>query len=324
MASSWPGSQSIKIRGLASVVTRRTVMGQDASMGRVVVVGSLNIDRPWRVARHPGVGETVAGEQRALLPGGKGLNQAVAAARLGAQVALVGCVGADDHGAWLADVAALDGIDTAMISVATDVTTGTALIVVDADGRNTVTVDAGANACLEVGPLGLGPGDVVVAQLEIPADAVAEAFAQARRAGALAVLNPSPLGAGPSLVDLADVLVVNEHEAAALVGVAVEVVTADPLAVARSLATREQTVVVTLGASGVAAVSRSGEHQLAGRSVPVLDTTGAGDCFLGVLAAGLASACELGEALDRANRAAAIAVTREGTVPAMPFAHDLG
>lgn len=277
-------------------------------MGRVWVVGSCNVDLPWRVARHPQVGETIVGEALDRLPGGKGLNQAVAAARMGVDVSLVGCVGEDEAGAWLRATARQEGIDDGAVSVAAGASTGQALIVVDADGANTVTVDAGANGALVVGELAVGVGDVVVAQLEVPTDAVAAAFDRARWAGATCLLNPSPVGEGRSLVGDVDVVVVNELEAAEL---------------AAELDPARQVVVATLGERGVRWAGPSGSGAIGGVAVAAVDTTGAGDCFLGVLAAGLAEGWALERAIDRANRAAARSTTRHGTVPAMPRADEL-
>lgn len=279
-------------------------------MGRVWVVGSINADRPWHVARHPVVGETVRGEVRPSVPGGKGLNLAVAAARQGAAVALVGAVGDDPDGRWLVGIAEAEGIDVGRVRVDRDRPTGSALIVVADDGDNVVVVDPGANGALAsadgaLDDLPIAAGDVVVAQLEVPAAAVAAAFARARAAGATTVLNPSPVGPGIELAAEADVVVVNEHEAAAL-----------PPDVAG-------TVVTTRGAAGAVAEGPHGRHQVAGVPVEAVDTTGAGDCFGGVLAATLASGATLAAALDRANRAAALAVTRRGAVDAMPTAAEV-
>lgn len=287
-------------------------------MGRVIVVGSLNVDRPWRVERHPAVGATVVGSMLAPVPGGKGLNQAVAASRVGAEVALVGCVGDDDDGRRLRSVAVDEGIDLAHLRTEPDLPTGSALIVVAADGANTVTVAPGANAAAAWAEVTLGPHDVVCAQLEVPAETVAAALLAAHEAGARSVLNPSPIGVGVSLVPAADVVVVNEHEAIDLAGFA-----GDPIEQAQAICTGDQTVVVTLGAKGVVSVGPSGNHVVGGVHVHPVDTTGAGDCFLGVLAASLAAGCEVVVALERANRAAAVAVTRAGTVDAMPHAADL-
>ena len=150
-------------------------------MGRVVVVGSLNVDRPWRVARHPVVGETIEGRPLAPLPGGKGLNQAVAARRMEVEVALLGCVGGDADGRWLLEVARDEGIGVEDVQVAPDEPTGTALIVVDDAGANTVTVAPGANRSLAIGTVLIERHDVVVAQLEVPVAAIADAFDQAGR-----------------------------------------------------------------------------------------------------------------------------------------------
>ena len=286
--------------------------------GHVWVVGSLNVDRPWCVERHPAVGETVTGAMLPPVPGGKGLNQAVAASRAGGHVSLIGCVGDDDDGAWLRGVAADDHIELEHLEAHPELPTGSALIVVDDAGANTVTVAAGANAAAAFPAVTLSAGDVVCAQLEVPVEAVAAALLAAHEAGARSVLNPSPIGVGVSLVPSADVVVVNEHEAAALAGF-----DGAPLAQAAAIRTGEQTVVVTLGHHGVVSSGPSGDHVVEGIHVHAIDTTGAGDCFLGVLAASLADGTDLLPALERANRAASIAVTRPGTVGAMPHAAEL-
>jgi ribokinase len=187
-------------------------------MGRVWVVGSLNVDRPWRVERHPEVGETVVGEVLDPVPGGKGLNQAVAAARVGGHVVLVGSVGDDEDGRWLRGVAADEHLDLEHLDAHPTLPTGSALIVVADDGANTVTVAAGANGATAFPDEVLAADDVVCAQLEVPVEAVAAALLAAHEAGARSVLNPSPVGAGVALVPSADVVVVNQHEAAFLAG----------------------------------------------------------------------------------------------------------
>jgi len=293
-------------------------------VSRVWVVGSLNVDRGWRVSRHPQVGETVFGEVQAPAPGGKGLNQAVAARRFGAEVALVGSVGDDDDGPWLTGLVAAEGIDASRVAALVGHRTGSALIVVDEAGANTVTVDPGANASLEVPVLPVTAGDVVVAQLEVPVEAVRTAFALAADVGATSVLNPSPLGRDRSLLSLADVVVVNQPEAAELAGSCGEASTAEAaLGQAAKIGRRRQTVVVTLGSDGAVASGPAGEVVAPGSAVDVVDTTGAGDCFLGVLVAGLADGQTMDRAIVRANRAAAVAVTRWGTVAAMPTADEI-
>ncbi len=297
-------------------------------MGRVWVVGSLNVDRGWRVARHPAVGETVLGTMGAPAAGGKGLNQAVAARRAGADVVLVGAVGDDDDGRRLRDLAADEGIDVGGVVAIPGVRTGTALVVVADDGANTVTVDPGANAHLEVRDLPVEPDDVVVAQLEVPVPAVAGAFGCARRVGARTVLNPSPTGPEAPVLALADVLVANRSEAATLAAGVVD--GPGPVDAAQraagTLAAGRHAAVVTLGDQGLVAVGPAlpgGAVAVPGLGVEAVDTTGAGDCFLGVLAATLADGRPLPFALERANRAASRSVTRAGAAASMPTGPEI-
>lgn len=294
----------------------------------VHVLGSLNVDHPVRVARHPAVGETIRGDVQPLTPGGKGLNQAVAAARaggpLGVTVYLHGTVGADDAGRWLIDVAAGHGVRVDHLELADGGRTGSARITVADDGTNTVIVDPGANlaARFDAAAVRLSVGDVVVAQLEVPALAVADVLGAAKAAGARSVLNPSPVGSGRELIPEASIVVVNQHELGQLTGHTLAArIEADAIARSASVVrTHEQTLVVTLGSDGVVAVGPSGTDAIAGIEVPVLDTTGAGDCFLGVLAASLAGGLAMADALRRANGAAARSVTMAGATGSMPDA----
>ncbi len=269
-------------------------------MGRVVVVGSLNVDLVTRVERHPKPGETVLGSGLERWAGGKGANQAVAAAAVGASVAMVGRVGSDEAGsAYMARLLAL-GVDVADIRVEPGCPTGHALITVDELGENSIVVVAGANAAVGLDDLAVlssvGPGDVVLLQLEVPLAVVAAAARRASGRGARVVLNLAPYAAmAPDIVALADPVVVNEHEALML---------ADSDAVPAS-------VVVTFGAAGAA---WDGD-QLAGPVVEgseVLDTTGAGDAFCGALAAALAGGAGRHEALETALAAGADAVRNLG------------
>jgi ribokinase len=269
-------------------------------MGRVAVVGSLNVDLVTHVERHPKPGETVLGTGLERLAGGKGANQAVAASAAGASVVMSGCVGSDEAGsAYVRRLSAL-GIDASRIRVAPHLSTGHALITVDDDGENTIVVIAGANAAVAVRDLdvldSIGPGDVLLLQLEIPLDVVTAAVRRASARGARVILNLSPYAAlPPDIVALADPVVVNEHEAASL---------ADSEALPAS-------VVVTFGAAGAA---WDGE-QVSGPvvdQVKVLDTTGAGDAFCGALSAALAAGSSRREALEAALAAGATAVTHVG------------
>lgn len=269
-------------------------------MGRVVVVGSLNVDLVTRVERHPKPGETVVGSGLERRAGGKGANQAVAVAAAGAAVVMVGCVGSDEVGsAYVARLSAL-GIDVSGIRAQPDCVTGHALVTVDETGENSIIIVAGANAAATVGDLGVldsvGPGDVVLLQLEVPLHVVAAAARRASNRGARVVLNLAPYAAlPPDVVALADPLVVNEHEALML---------ADSEAVPASL-------IVTFGAAGAA---WDGDQQT-GPTVEeseVLDTTGAGDAFCGALSAALVAGAGRREALQVALIAGAEAVKHVG------------
>jgi ribokinase len=272
-------------------------------MGRVVVVGSLNIDLVTRVERLPKPGETVVGSGLERWAGGKGANQAVAAASAGAEVIMVGCVGSDKAGAaYVARLSAL-GIDAAAVRRHADSPTGHAVITVDEMGENSIVVVAGANAAVGLDDLALldsvGPGDIVLLQLEVPMAVVAAGARRGAARGARVILNLAPYAVLPAdVVAIADPLVVNEHEALML---------ADSESVPASL-------LVTFGAAGAA---WDGD-QITGPMLEeseVLDTTGAGDAFSGALAAALAAGTGRHEALEAALAAGADAVRHLGAQP---------
>lgn len=271
----------------------------------VCVVGSANLDLVATARRLPRPGETVHGNSFAEHPGGKGLNQAVSAARSGATVAFVGAVGADSAGDTLGAVLAGEGIGTGMLA-AVHLPTGRALIGVAEDtGENSIIVVAGANA--EVSADDLPPCRVLLTQLEVPLATVTAALSAARSAGALTILNPAPAASLPDdLLAECDVVVPNEHEVEMLGG-------AD-----RLLALGVGAVVVTLGARGAALHTRDGDTAIAPFAVTPVDTTGAGDAFCGALAARLAAGEALPDALRFAAAAGALATTRRGAVPSMP------
>jgi len=266
-------------------------------MAVVMILGSLNLDLVTRVERHPAPGETVLGDGLVRVPGGKGANQAVAAAEAGANVAMVGRVGDDAAGsAYIARLKGL-GVDVRGIRVTPATPTGHALIAVSAEGENTIVVIPGANG--EVGPadLGpldaLGPGDVLLTQLELPLPVVAEGVRIARARGARVLLNVAPYAVLPAeVLALADPVIANEHEAKQLAADG-----ADP-----------SSLLVTLGGDG----ARWGELTAATPKVEVVDTTGAGDAFCGALAAALAAGQSNESALQAAVAAGAEAVTRPG------------
>jgi ribokinase len=291
-------------------------------MSRVIVAGSINMDVVVQATRLPRIGETVAGSGVSFHPGGKGANQAVAAARLGAPTMLIGRVGADAFGRELTAFLGAAGIDLTSVQ-AVDGPSGTALItLIDAD--NAIVVVPGANARLAPADvaLPLGASDVLLSQLEIPPPTVAAFFAPAAAAGARTILNAAPAQPIPaSLLGLVDIVVVNETELASLSGHALAA--SDPperfIAAARGLRARaDQAVCVTLGARGVVALIGGETVEVAGHAVAAVDTTGAGDCFTGALAAELAAGRTLADALIFANAAAAICVQRMGAGPSMP------
>lgn len=295
-------------------------------MSRVVAVGAINVDLVVRVETLPSAGETVVGGDLARFGGGKGANGAVAAARLGADVALVGAVGADDDGRRATDALREAGVDVGGVAVREGAATGAALIVVDAAGENQIAVAAGANPTVraedvarQVERRARGAGCVLVSA-ELPEDAVAAAVAAARAAGVPCVLNPAPAraallaSAGPGVV-----LTPNAGELRALAG------TGDVAAAAAELVRRTGAdVVVTLGAAGTL-VMRPGSAPERRPAAPatVVDTTGAGDAFNGALAARIAAGDDLSAAVAYAARAAALAVGRAGAREGMPTAAEV-
>lgn len=274
----------------------------------VVVVGSANLDLVATAARLPAPGETVHGTSYGEHPGGKGLNQAIAAARAGARVALVAAIGDDEAGRRLRDVATADGIDVALLDVRPATPSGRALIAVDEHGENLIVVVPGANADVRVGSL--PSAGVVLAQLEVPLEQVTAAFRAARAAGSRTVLNPAPATQLPGeLLAHCDVVVPNEHEIALVGGV-------DAL-----LAAGPEAVVVTRGALGVEVATADGSRWAEPAfEVDPVDSTAAGDAFCGALAARLAAGDQLDDAVRWASAAGALATTRRGAVPSLPTA----
>ncbi|MGE0717624.1 MAG: PfkB family carbohydrate kinase [Alphaproteobacteria bacterium] len=288
----------------------------------IIVFGSLNVDLGFSLARLPVPGETILTPTYVPGPGGKGLNQAVAAARAGAAVAMHGCLGDDGFAAMLRRTMRDDGIDGAGVLVGR-LPTACAAIMVDAEGRNQIVVGSGANGEARqegVPDAALAPGTTLVLQLEVP---VADSAALARRArdrGARVVLNAAPAAAlPPGMLDAVDILVVNEIEAgmvAAGAGLAGE---GDPIAAGRSLAAGfAGTVVVTLGAAGAVALGAGGGWRAAALPIRPVDTVGAGDAFVGALAARLDAGDDLPAALRWASAAGGLACTKAGAAAALP------
>jgi ribokinase len=299
------------------------------TMPEVVVVGSLNMDVVARAPHLVVPGETVLGHSFVTAPGGKGANQAVAAARLGARTAMVGRVGDDAFGVRLRAGLEADGVDVRGVGTAPGVSTGVAVIVVDDAGRNGIVVVPGANglvtpADVDAQDEALRAARVVVLQLEIPLATVEHAARRARALGKTVVLNPAPARPLPAdLVACADLLVPNEIEAAALSGAPVASVE-DAIGAARRLrATGAGTVLVTLGDRGVVTLGPDGARHDPAPRVHAVDTTAAGDTFIGGLCAALVRGRPLAAAVAFGQAAAAISVTRAGAQPSIPFLREV-
>jgi ribokinase len=293
---------------------------------QVTVLGSLNMDISVIVPRLPGPGATVLGSAARFTPGGKGANQAVAAARLGAGVRMVGCVGDDDFGRRLLAALRAEGIDVGAVRTVTGAPTGLAMIAVDEAGENLITVAPGANH--QVGPPDVAAAsahdrDILVISAEIPAAAITQALTQP--GPAILNLAPAPpdaarLVAGGGTLDW---LVVNESEAAAVLGRPVRGLADASRAAADLTAVGPRHAVVTAGTHGAALADQDGAHTIEGFKVRAVDTVGAGDTFVGALAAALAAGVPPRDAVRAAAAAGAAAVTRHGAQAAMPRPADV-
>jgi ribokinase len=291
-------------------------------MTHIAVLGSTNMDLVAYVAKAPQRGETVTGREFRTIPGGKGANQAVAAAHAGADVSMIGAVGADAFGSQLRTTLEHSGVDTDHLRT-TEGPSGTAHIVVDDEGGNEIVVIPGANGTVDH----LAPGDealitsadALLLQLEIPLAAVLAGAEAARRHGVRTILTPSPVQSlPPELLASIDLLVPNEHEAAALTGLT------DPRDAATALLDQVPEVVVTLGAAGSLYASRGAEpFTVPAPRVTAVDSTGAGDTFVGTLAVALAEGRPMRAALAWASTAASMSVQRPGASSSMPYRSEI-
>jgi ribokinase len=294
----------------------------------VLVAGSINMDIVASATRFPAIGETVAGSDVRFFPGGKGANQAVAAAKSGASTALIGRLGEDAFAQQLKTFLTGQGVDLQHVTVTAGTSTGVALITVH-DADNTIVMIPGANGQVtpaDANAPAIHAGDVLVSQFEIPLASIAAFFSRGRAAGARTILNPAPVVTfDRALLDLVDILVLNETELGTLAQATVD--NTDPpdriADVACSLRRNDQVICVTLGKRGAVALVGSDTIVIQGRVVTAVDTTGAGDCFVGALAARLASGGALRDALTYANVAASICVQRHGAGPSMPTAEEV-
>ena len=292
--------------------------------GKVLVVGSLNMDLDVFVPRLPQTGETILGETFATIPGGKGANQAVAARRMGAAVTMIGRVGDDGYGQTLRQVAAQDGIETEYIETDPEEPTGVALITVDTEGRNTIVVVPGANGTLtarhvKAAEQAFSTADVLVAQLEIQLETVVAAVNVAAERGTRVILNPAPARSLPAeLLSKVDFLIPNEGEAMHIAGTE-SLETAIP----KLFGLGVRNLIITLGEHGVLLVTPEGRKEFPAHKVEAIDTVAAGDAFVGAFATGIAEGMSVEDAIRLGNAAAAISVTRRGAQPSLPTRADV-
>src|SRR5260370_4625813 len=293
-------------------------------MGRVFVAGSINMDVVATAERHPRIGETVAGNAVLYFPGGKGANQAVAAAKLGAPTVLIGRLGKDAFGDELKTFLEAQGVDLSFVQQTSEAHTGTALITI-ANADNTIVVIPGANALVspaDVTAPAFAKRDIAASQIEIPLPVIGAFFHQARAAGATTILNPAPaIESERALPDLVDILILNESELGFLAEI--ELHDTDDHAVfigaAQSLQTgKDKIICVTLGERGVVALIDGKPLIVPGRHVKAVDTTGAGDCFVGAVAAQLAAGKLIRTRLGPPNSTATACVARVGAAAAVP------
>ena len=292
--------------------------------GYIIVAGSLNMDLVVQAPRHPAIGETILGGEFHTFPGGKGANQAVAARRLGAEVMMIGRVGNDDFGEALLHTLGEDGVDALYVYRDPVAATGVALITVNAAGQNTIVVASGANAYLTAQDVNdaedaFREAAVLVAQLESPLPTISEAIQLARQHGVMTILNPAPAQPLEArlLADI-DYLIPNERELALLSG-------SDDLNAGIENMRRQgvKNLIVTLGENGAMVVEGERTQHLPAFKVDVVDTTAAGDAFVGAFAVALTQGLEVTQAVRWGNAAGALATTRPGAQPSLPNRREL-
>jgi ribokinase len=297
--------------------------------GRIVVLGSLNVDLVIRVASLPKPGETVLGDRLQTFAGGKGANQAVAAARLGGRVSIVGRVGNDRFGEMLLAQLRQDGVDSSAVVGDVEEPSGSALILVGSDGQNMIAVAPGANGAVGEAEVEramdcLDPGGLLVMQLEIPIEAVGAAIGKARQGRRRILLNAAPARRlPPELLLGLDVLVVNDSEATSMFGESVSDVDAACRAARAANEIGVRLAVVTLSERGAVFAVRGACQHIPAFSVKAVDTTATGDAFVGALAVGLTNGDALEKAVRFANAAGAAAVTRLGAQASLPRTEDV-
>ncbi len=292
-------------------------------MGKVCVIGSLNMDLSIMTTKMPQAGETVMGSDFQMLPGGKGLNQAIAAARLGSEVSLIGAIGADAFGQALQAFLQTEKLACTGLQIHPEVATGTATIILE-QGENRIIIYPGANATVTPEVVRtqrtlVQASDIIVAQLEIPQASIEVAFQIAKSAQKVTIFNPAPIQkVSETLWTVVDILVVNESECQQLTGIQVSTFGDAEQAIAKLRLLGIKQIVITLGGNGV--YFHDGKHCefRPAQKVPVVDTTGAGDTFIGALASAISEKMAFSQAVEYAIQASALAVTKRGAATAIP------
>ncbi len=294
-------------------------------MPDILVIGSLNADLVVRAPRFPKPGETISGDDLQIIPGGKGANQAVAAARQNASVAMMGKVGRDSFGPFLLDSLKSNKVDITNVKLEGSAT-GTATIIVDADGQNSIVLSPGANSKVtpaDVDALNVD-AKILILQLEIPLDTVIHAAKWGKGQGMTVLLNPAPARDLPDeLISTVDYLLPNESELGLLSALAVKDESSAEKAARKLVERGTRHVIVTLGNNGALAVSGDQTSHVESYKVKVVDTTAAGDAFIGGFAAALSRGLEMNEALKYGNASGALAVTRFGAQPSLPTSEEV-
>jgi ribokinase len=290
-------------------------------MPDILVIGSLNTDLVVRTPRFPQPGETISGEDLQIFPGGKGANQAVAAARQDTPVSMLGRVGKDNFGDFLLENLQSNNVDSQFVQ-RDEASTGTAVIVVDANGQNTIVLSAGANGQVSEADISAAPlsgFELLLLQLEIPVETVVAAARRARESGLRVLLNPAPARSLPDeLITLPDFLVPNETELSILADQPVKDISSAESAAQRLLTRGAQTVIVTLGANGALIVTRENTKHIPPFKVDPVDTTAAGDAFIGGFASALLQNKSLEDAVRYGCACGALATTKLGAQPSLP------
>ena len=293
-------------------------------MPDILVIGSLNADLVVRAPRFPQPGETISGEDLQVIPGGKGANQAVAAARLGSSVSMLGHVGKDNFGDLLLNNLKSNNVDSQLIQ-RDDSSTGTAIIIVDSNGQNSIVLSAGANGKVTSADIAsFLDHKLLLLQLEIPLETVLSAAQRAHENGLRVILNPAPAQQIPAaLIALADFIIPNETELSLLTGLRVNDINSTEQAAHKLLDHGAQTVIVTLGSKGALIVTPKQVTQVDAYAVDVVDTTAAGDAFIGGFATALLQGRSLEESVRYGCACGALAATKFGAQPSLPMKEDV-